>query len=110
MTGDIVPRSRGWQVTLLTPAPGGPPTLRIAGEVELGNKNEIPRLVPSEPASLDPSCLALDLAVVIKGPSELTMHWAALEFRGTVPEALPEIVRIIWMGVEVAALTTPVSR
>ena len=109
MTGDIVPRTRGWQVTLLATEPGGPPTLRIAGEIELGNKNEIPRLVPSEPASLDPSSLALDLAVVIEGPSKLTMHWAALEFRDTIPEAPPGIVRIIWMGVEIAALTIPVS-
>ena len=109
MTGDIVPRTRGWQVTLLATEPGGPPTLRIAGEIELGNKNEIPRLVPSEPASLDPSSLALDLAVVIEGPSELTMHWAALEFHHTIPEAPPRIARISWMGVEIAALTIPVS-
>ncbi len=110
MTGDIVPRTRGWQVTLLVAEPGGSPTLRIASEIELGNKNEVPRLVPSVPASLDPSSLALDLAVVVEGPSELTMHWAALEFRGTIPEAPPKIVRIIWMGVEIAALTVPASR
>ena len=109
MTGDIVPRTRGWRVTLLTPEPGGPPTLRIAGEIELGNENEIPHLVPSQPASLDPSSLALDLTVVIAGPSELTMHWAALEFRDTIPEAPLKVVRISWMGVEIAALTIPAS-
>lgn len=110
MTGDIVPRTRDWQVTLLAAEPGYPQTLRIAGEIELGNKDEVPSLVPSEPASLDPSSLALDLAVVTKGPSELTMHWVALEFRDTIPAAPPRIVRIIWMGVEIAALTIPVSR
>lgn len=110
MTGDIVPRTRGWQVTLLAPEPRGPPTLRVAGEIELGNKNEVPRLVPSEPPSLDPSSLALDLAVVIEGTSELTMHWAFLEFRCIVPEAPPKTVRIIWMGVEIAALDIRASR
>lgn len=109
MTGDIVPMTRGWQLALLTPEPGGLPTLRIVGEIELGNKNEVPRLVPSQPASLDPSCLALDLTVVIEGPSELTMHWASLEFQDTIPGAPLKVVRISWMGVEIAALTIPAS-
>lgn len=105
MTGDIMPRTRDWRVTLITPEAAGPPTLQIAGEIELGNTNEHPRLSLSEPASPDPSVLVLDLKIVIDGPSELAMHWAAVEFRHPGPEATLKTVRLLWMGLEVATLT-----
>ena len=105
MTGDIVPRTRDWQVTLTALEATASPTLQIAGEIELGNTNEAPRLSLSEPASPDPSVLVLDLDVVIDGPSELAMHWASVEFCQPIPEPAPKTVRLLWIGVEIAILT-----
>ncbi|MCJ2141900.1 hypothetical protein [Methylobacterium sp. E-066] len=102
MAGDIVPQTRGWQVAIAT---AEPPILRVSGEIELGNTNERPRLSLSEPASPDPSVLVLNLDVVIDGPSELAMHWAAVAFRHPISEAAPKTLRLLWMGVEIASLT-----
>ena len=105
MTGDIVPKTCGWQVALIPPELGSSTILHIRGEVELGNTNEVPRLVLSEPPSLDPAVSDLSLEVEVAGPSQLAMRWAALEFRHSIPGMPPETVRILWMGVEVAVLT-----
>ncbi|MCJ2012048.1 hypothetical protein [Methylobacterium sp. J-076] len=110
MTGDIVPRTRDWQVSLLASEGEGAPTLQVAGDVELGNTNEVPRLVQSEPPSLDPAVLVLNVEVVIAGPSELVMHWAATEARQPISGSPPKSVRILWMGVEIAVLPISSSR
>ena len=104
MTGDIVPQTRGWKAAIAMAGKAAPPILRVSGEIELGNTNERPRLNFSEPQAGDPQVLNLDVEVVIDGPSELTMHWASIEFRHTMLEVPPASVRLLWMGVEMAFL------
>jgi hypothetical protein len=101
MTGDIVPRTRGWQAAATA---SDPPVITVTGEIELGNENEVPRLGLSEPQGLDASVLTLDVEIATGGPSELAMHWAPIEFRHPLPEPRPSRVRVMWMGIEVAIL------
>ena len=106
-TGDIVPRTRGWQAAIAAAGMAEFPFLRVRGEIELGNTNEHPHLAPTDLQTPDPAVLDFDVRIAIEGPSELVMHWAAMEIRHPIPEPPPETVRIIWMGVEVAVLTIP---
>ena len=101
MTGDIVPRTRGWQAAV---AASDPPVIIVTGEIELGNVDEVPRLGLSEPQGSDASVLTLDVEIATGGRSELAMHWAPIVFGHPLPEPALSRVRVMWMGIEVALL------
>jgi len=105
MTGDIVARTRIWQASIAAAEEAKPSILQVSSEIEVGNTNERPRLSLSEPASPDPSVLALNLDVVIDGPSELAMPWTSVTFRHSFLGTAPKPVRLVWMGVKIATLT-----
>lgn len=73
-TGDIVPRTRGWQAAIAAAGMAESPFLRVRGEIELGNTNEQPRLGLSKPQGDDPHVLNLDVEVVIDGASAPAMR------------------------------------
>jgi hypothetical protein len=107
MTGDIVPRTRHWRATTTAVEGERSHILLVSGEIELGNRNERPRLSLSEPQGADPMILNLDVEIIVEGLSGLAMHWAQVEFRHRLPQAPPQHVRLFWMGVEIASLAVP---
>ncbi|GJD53832.1 hypothetical protein OPKNFCMD_6611 [Methylobacterium crusticola] len=102
MSGDVVPRTRRWKAVLETADIAR--ILHVTGEIELGNTDEMPHLGLRDPRGTDPNMLNLDLEITISGPSELTMHWAGVQFSWPAPGRSPPRVRVMRMGVEVAFL------
>jgi hypothetical protein len=107
VSGDVVPETRNWQAFEAEPNESGGHFLSVSGEIKLGNANEVPHLILAEPPSLHPDELLLELKVLPEGPSRFEWHWKQARILHPVGRGQCAIARVLWQGVEVAALPMP---
>lgn len=105
MTTDTVPMTRGWTAVVAVPEnASGLAVLRVSGEIEIGNTNEVPHLVLLDSQGGDALVLNLDVTMRMEGPGKLRMHWALASYSQPWPKDGPSHVRLMWMGVEITFL------
>jgi hypothetical protein len=104
MSGDVVPETREWHAFEAEPNESGGHFLSVSGEVNLGNANEIPYLILADPPLPSSDELLLELKVIPEGPSHFEWQWKQARILHPITERQYAIVRVIWQGVEVAAL------
>lgn len=104
MSGDIVPETRGWQASEAEPNESGGHFLSVSGEVKLANANEIPHLILADPQPSSSDEILLELKVLPEGPSSFEWQWKQARILHPIKAQQYEMVRVIWQGIEVAAL------
>jgi hypothetical protein len=104
VSGDVVPEARAWQVFEAEPHESGGHFLSVSGEIKLGNANEVPHLILADPPSPNADELLLEIKIIPEGPSRFEWQWKQARILHPVRQRQYAIVRVIWQGVEVAAL------